>query len=103
MATIRSTLSTLNNGIQSFVKSTGSVLGGASTRLAAHFETENEIYEQNRVVDIEQRITSRVAEFYDFENMLNDKYGAEGVQRIEELKSAFAAKAQARLEAKSKS
>ena len=98
MATIRSTVAALNDGIQSFVKSSGSLLGGASTRLASYFETENEIYERNRVVDIEQRITSRVAEFYDFENMLNDKYGADGVQRIDDLKAAFAAKAEARLE-----
>ena len=102
MATIRSTVAALNDGIQSFVKSSGSVLGGASTRLASYFETENEIYDRNRVVDIEQRITSRVAEFYDFENMLNDKYGANGVQRIDELKAVFAAKAEARLESKSK-
>lgn len=97
MATIRSTAAALNDGIQSFLKSTGSVLGGASTRLASYFETENEIYDRNKVVDIEQRITSRVAEFYDFENMLNDKYGADGVQRIDDLKAAFAAKAEARL------
>lgn len=97
MATIRSTAAALNDGIQSFLKSTGSVLGGASTRLAAYFETENEIYDRNKVVDIEQRITSRVAEFYDFENMLNDKYGADGVERIDQLKAAFAAKAEARL------
>lgn len=102
MATIRSTAAALNDGIQSFVKSSASVLGGASTRLASYFETENEIYKTNRVVDIEQRVTSRVAEFYDFENMLNDKYGSEGVQRIDELKAAFAAKAEARREAKSK-
>ena len=98
MATIRSTVAALNDGIQSFVKSSGSLLGGASTRLASYFETENEIYDRNRVVDIEQRITSRVAEFYDFENMLNEKYGADGVQRIDDLKAAFAAKAEARLE-----
>ena len=98
MATIRSTVAALNDGIQSFVKSSGSILGGASTRLASYFETENEIYDRNRVVDIEQRITSRVAEFYDFENMLNEKYGAEGIQRIDDLKAAFAAKAEARLE-----
>ena len=96
MATIRSTVAALNDGIQSFVKSSGSILGGASTRLASYFETENEIYEQTRVVDIEQRITSRVAEFYDFENMLNEKYGSDGVQRIDDLKAAFAAKAEAR-------
>ena len=96
MATIRSTVEALNAGIQSFVKSSGSILGGASTRLASYFETENEIYEQTRVVDIEQRITSRVAEFYDFENMLNEKYGSDGVQRIDDLKAAFAAKAEAR-------
>lgn len=96
MATIRSTVASLNDGIQSFLKSSGSLLGGASTRLASYFETENEIYEQTRVVDIEQRITSRVAEFYDFETMLNDKYGADGVQRIDDLKAAFAAKAEAR-------
>ena len=96
MATIRSTVEALNAGIQSFVKSSGSILGGASTRLASYFETENEIYEQTRVVDIEQRITSRVAEFYDFENMLNEKYGSDGVQRIDDLKAAFAAKADAR-------
>lgn len=97
MATIRSTAAALNDGIQSFLKSSGAVLGGASTRLASYFETENEIYDRNKVVDIEQRITSRVAEFYDFENMLNDKYGADGVQRIDDLKAAFAAKAEARL------
>ena len=102
MATIRSTVAALNDGIQSFVKSSGSILGGVSTRLAAYFETENEIYESNRVVDIEQRITSRVAEFYDFENMLNDKYGADGIKRINKLKASFAAKAAARLESKSK-
>lgn len=102
MATIRSTVAALNDGIQSFVKSSGSILGGASTRLAAYFETENEIYDRNKVVDIEQRITSRVAEFYDFENALNDKYGSDGVQRIDDLKAAFAAKAEARREAKSK-
>lgn len=102
MATIRSTVAALNDGIQSFVRSSGSLLGGASTRLAAYFETENEIYERNRVVDIEQRITSRVAEFYDFENMLNEQYGSEGIQRINELKAAFAAKAEARRESKSK-
>lgn len=102
MATIRSTVAALNDGIQSFVKSSGSILGGASTRLASYFETENEIYDRNKVVDIEQRITSRVAEFYDFENALNDKYGSDGVQRIDDLKAAFAAKAEARRESKSK-
>ena len=102
MATIRSTVAALNDGIQSFVKSTGSLLGGASTRLASYFETENEIYERNKVVDIEQRITSRVAEFYDFETALSDKYGSDGIERINELRASFAAKAEARLGKKSK-
>lgn len=96
MATVRSTISALNEGIQAFVKSSGSVLGGASTRLASYFETENEIYEQTRVVDIEQRVTTRIEEFYEFENALNEKHGAEGVQRISELRQSFAAKAEAR-------
>ena len=98
MVIIRSTVAALNDGIQSFVKSTGSLLGGASTRLASYFETENEIYDRNRVVDIEQRITSRVAEFYDFETALSDKYGASGIERINELRDSFAAKAEARRE-----
>ena len=102
MATIRSTVAALNDGIQSFVKSSGSILGGASTRLASYFETENEIYERNKVVDIEQRITSRVAEFYDFETTLSDKYGSDGIDRINELRESFAAKAEARLGKKSK-
>ena len=96
MSSIRSTVASLNNGIQSFLKSSGAVLGGASTRLASYFETENEIYQQTREVDIEQRVTSRVAEFYDFENMLSEKHGSEGVQRINELRESFAAKAEAR-------
>lgn len=102
MATVRSTISALNDGIQSFLKSSGSVLGGASSRLASYLETENEIYDRNKVVDIEQRITSRVAEFYDFETALSDKYGSDGIERINELRESFAAKAQARLESKSK-
>ena len=102
MATVRSTISALNEGIQAFVKSSGSLLGGASTRLASYFETENEIYERNKVVDIEQRITSRVAEFYDFETALSDKYGSDGIERINELRDSFAAKAEARLGKKSK-
>lgn len=102
MSSIRSTIAALNNGIQGFVKSSGNVLGGAATRIAAYLETENEIYEQSREIDIEQRVTSRVAEFYDFENMLNDKYGAEGTERINQLRDQFAAKAQARKESKDK-
>ena len=98
MATIRSTVAALNDGIQSFVKSSGSILGGASTWLAGYLETENEIYERNKVVDIEQRITSRVAEFYDFETALSDKYGSDGIDRINELRESFAAKAEARRE-----
>lgn len=103
MSSIRSTLSAMNVGIQSFIKSSGSVLGGASNRLASYLETENEIYEQTRVVDITQRTTSRVAEFYEFENQLVDKHGDAGVERINELKAQFAEMAAARLEKSSKS
>ncbi|AMD43425.1 hypothetical protein ZC03_048 [Pseudomonas phage ZC03] len=102
MSSIRSTVAALNNGIQGFIRSSGSLLNGAATRIAAYLETENEIYEQTREIDIEQRVTSRVAEFYDFETMLNDKYGAAGTERINQLREQFAAKAQARLEKSSK-
>lgn len=102
MATIRSTVSALNNGIQGFLKGSGEILGGASTRLAAYFEAENEIYNANVVVDIDQRTKARVAEFHEFENMLLDKHGEAGIERINELSEAFAEKAKARLEAKSR-
>lgn len=102
MATIRSTVSALNDGIQSFLKGSGSILGGATTRLANYFEAENEIYNANVVIDIDQRTKSRVAEFYEFETALNEKHGEAGMKRINELSTAFATKAAARLEAKTK-
>ena len=96
MATVRSTISVLNAGIQSFVKSSGSILGGASARLAGYLEVENEIFDQTRIVDIEQRVTSRIEEFYEFETAMHEKHGAEGIERINQLREAFKAKAEAR-------
>ena len=98
MSSIRSTISVLNDGIQSFVKGSGSILGGASTRLASYFEVENEIHNATVVVDIEQRTKSRVAEFYEFEVALNEKHGEAGITRINELCTSFATKAQQRLD-----
>lgn len=98
MSSIRSTISVLNNGIQGFVKSSGTVLGGAAERLAKYLQAENEIFDQNVVVEIDQRTKARVVEFYEFENMLLEKHGNEGVERINELSEAFAEKAKQRLE-----
>ena len=100
MSSIRSTLSVLNDGIQSFVKGSGSILGGASTRLANYFEVENEIHDANVVVEIEQRTKARVAEFYEFEVALNEKHGEKGIKRINELSKKFATQAKQRKEAK---
>ena len=100
MSSIRSTLSVLNNGIQSFVKGSGTILGGATNRLASYLEAENEIHDQNVVIDIDQRVKARVAEYYEFEMMLDEKHGEKGIARINELQTSFATKAQQRKEAK---
>lgn len=89
MSNIRGTISVVNNAVQSTITTTGSSLAGGASWLTNFVESELEVQAKTRDALVQMRVDNVMAEYHDHETKLLEKYGTEGIERINEIKAHF--------------
>lgn len=89
MSNIRGTISVVNNAVQSTITTTGASLAGGASWLTNFVESELEVQSKTRDALVQMRVDNVMAEYHDHETKLLEKYGPEGIERINEIKAHF--------------